>query len=101
MENIVKLNRVNPDVIKLQLLPFSVRGTTFRWFESLLYGSVNTWEELIEACLSRFFPHALTPERMGEIIAFKKKENESLFNAWERLKQLLKRCPMHGIEKMN
>ena len=25
MENTIKLNRVNPDVIKLQLLPFSLR----------------------------------------------------------------------------
>ena len=64
------------------------------------YGLVNTWEELIEAYLSRFFPLALTSERRGEIITFKQKEDESLFNAWERYKQLLRRWPMHGIEKM-
>ena len=69
-------------------------------FESLPYGSVNTWEELVEAYLSIFSPSALTSERRGEIIAFKHKEDESLFNAWERFKQLLRRCPMHGIEKM-
>ena len=54
----------------------------------------------MEAYLGRFFPPAITSERRGEIISFKKKEDESLFNAWERFKQLLRKYPMHGIEKM-
>ena len=61
---------------------------------------MSNWEELVEPYLTRFFPHALTLERIGEIISFKHKEDESLYNAWERYKQLLRRCPMHGIEKI-
>ena len=71
MANTVKLNGVNPNMIKLQLFPFSLRDIAANWFESLPYGSVNNWEELVEAYLNRFFPHALTYERRGEIIAFK------------------------------
>ena len=81
MANIVKLNGVNHDVIKLQLFPFSLRDIETRLFESLPYGLVNNWDDLIEAYLSRFFPYALTFERRGEIIAFKQKEDESLYNA--------------------
>ena len=29
---------------------------------------------------------------------FKQGKDESLYNAWERYKRLLKRCPMHGID---
>ena len=58
--NTVKLNGVNPNVIKLQLFPFSLRDKAASWFKSLHYGLVNNWEELVEAYLSRFFPHALT-----------------------------------------
>ena len=47
--------------------------------------------------MSIFFPPALIAERIGEIIFFKQGEEESLYNAWERFKRLLKRCPMHGI----
>ena len=54
----------------------------------------------MEAYLGIFFPPALTSKRRGEIITFKHKEDESLYNAWERFKQLLRRCPMHGLEKM-
>ena len=56
MENIVKLNGVRPDVIKLQLFPFSLRNVASTWFDSLPVGSVITWEELVEAFMSRFFP---------------------------------------------
>ena len=95
MANTVKMNGVNPDVIKLQLFPFSIRDIVSSWFKSLPYGSMRNWEELVEAYLNRFFPHALTFERRGEIITFKKKEDESLYNAWVRFKQMLRRCPMH------
>ena len=46
----------------------------------------------MEAYLRRFFPPR-TLERRGEIIFFKQKEDESLGNAWEIFKQLLRRCP--------
>ena len=84
MANTVKLNGVRPEVIKLQLFPFS--------------GSINTWEELMKDYLSIFFPPSLTSERRGEITTFKQGEDESLYTAWERYKRLLKRCPMHGID---
>ena len=89
MANTVKLNGVRPEVIKLLLFPFSLRD---------IAGSVNTWEELMEAYLGRFFPPSLTSERIGEITTFKQGEDESLYTAWERYKRLLNRCPMHGID---
>ena len=85
-------------MIKLQLFPFSWRDVAATWFDSLHVGSVNTWEELVEAYMSRLFPPALTANRKGEIIVFKQGEDESLYVAWDRFKILLKRCPMHGID---
>ena len=98
MANTVKLNGVRPEVIKLHLFPFSLRDTAATWYESLPYGFVDTWEELVEAYLCRFFPPSLTSERRREIIVFQQGEDESLYVAWERFKRLLKRCPMHGID---
>ena len=98
MANTIKLNRVRPKVTKLQLFLFSLRDVTATWFESLPVGSVTNWGELVEAYMSRFSPLALTFDRRGEIIVFKQGDDESLYNAWERYKRLLKRCPMHGID---
>ena len=78
MANTVKLDGVNPDAIQLQMFPFSLRDTTASWFESLPYGLVDYWEELVEAYLGRFFPLALTSEMRERIISFKQKEYESL-----------------------
>ena len=85
-------------MIKLQLFPFSLRDIAATWFESFPYGSVNTWEVLVEAYLGRFFPLSLIIERRREIIVFKQGEDESLYIAWERYKRMLKRCSMHGID---
>ena len=98
MANTVKLNGVRPEVIKLHLFPFSFRDIAATWYESLPYSSVDTWEELVEAYLGRFFPQSLTSERRREIIVFQQGEDESLYIAWERFKRLLKRCLMHGID---
>ena len=98
MANTVKLNGVRPEVIKLHLFPFSLRDIAATWYESLPYGSVDTWEELVEAFQGRFFPPSLTTERRREIIVFQQREDESLYTAWERYKRLLTRCPMHGID---
>ena len=43
--------------------------------------------------MSKFFPHALTSEMRGEIIAFKQGEDESLYNAWERYKRFSEKMP--------
>ena len=98
MTNIVKLNDVRLEVIKLHLFPFSLRDIATTWYESLPYDPVNTWEELVEAYLRKFFPPSLTTEIRREIIVFKHGEDESLYTAWERYKRMLKRCSMHGID---
>ena len=60
MVNIVKLNEVNPNIIKMQLFPFSLRDVAANWFDLMPYGSVDSWEELVEAFMERFFPPSLT-----------------------------------------
>ena len=70
MVNTVKVNGVRPEVMKLQLFPYSLRDLAATWFDSLPVGSINTWEELVEAYMSRFFPLTLNVERSGEIIVF-------------------------------
>ena len=81
MANMVKLNGVRPEVIKLQLFPFSLRDVATTLFESLPVGSVTNREELVEAYMGRFLPPALNFERRGKFIVFKYGEDESLYNA--------------------
>ena len=56
MANTVKLNGVKPEMIRLQLFPFSLRDIAATWLDSLPYGSVDTWEELVKPTLENFSP---------------------------------------------
>ncbi|GKE99411.1 reverse transcriptase domain-containing protein, partial [Tanacetum coccineum] len=49
----------------------------------------------------RFFPQALFDRLLGEIRAFSQHENESLTNAWLRMKEMLRNCHGHNLSKGN
>ena len=81
IENSIKLNGVKPEVIQLQLFPFSLRDKAATWFNSLSYESVNTWEELMGAYFSKFFPPFLTSDQRLEITKFKHGGEENMYTA--------------------
>ena len=81
--NSIKLNGVKPEVIQLQLFPFSLRDMDATWFNSLPYESVNTWEELMGAYFSKFFPPSLTSEQRWEITNSKHGGDENMYTAWK------------------
>ena len=85
IENSIKLNGVKPEVIQLQLFPFSLRDMAATWFNSLPYESVNTWEELMGAYFSKFFPPSLTSEQRLEITNSKHGGDENMYTAWKDL----------------
>jgi hypothetical protein len=51
--------------------------------------------------LDRYFPTAKYLARKKEISSFKQHEGEVFYDAWERFKLLLKRCPGHKFSKMD
>ena len=83
--NSIKLNGVKPEVIQLQLFPFSLRDRAETWFNSLPYESVNTWEELMGAYFNKFFPPSLTFEQRLEITNSKHGGDENMHTAWKDL----------------
>ena len=69
--NSINLSGVKPEVIQLQLFPFSLRDMAITWFNSLPHESVNTWEEMMRAYFSKFFIPSTPSEQRREIINFK------------------------------
>ncbi|XP_060962015.1 uncharacterized protein LOC133032166 [Cannabis sativa] len=90
----------NNDAIRLRLFPFSLRERAKSWFISLPTHSINTWEELALKFLSKFFPPAKIAKLRADINNFTQQDSESLYEAWERFKDLHRKCPNHGIEKL-
>ena len=52
---------------------------------------------LSKAFLSKYFPPGKTAKFRQEITSFTQHSGESLYEAWERYKNLQRQCPHHGV----
>ncbi|XP_061342399.1 uncharacterized protein LOC133288614, partial [Gastrolobium bilobum] len=74
----LKVNGVPREAILLRLFPCSLKDEGRDWLQ--------------------FFSASKMARLKAEITAFEQKESESLYEAWERFKGSLRKCPQHGIE---
>ena len=95
----LKYNGVSSDAIRLRLFPFSLRDKARCWLQSLPSGSITTWNDLAQKFLAKFFPPAKTAKLRTDIQTFLQFDAETLYEAWERFKDMLRRCPHHGLPK--
>jgi hypothetical protein len=51
-----KFKNVESNVLKLKLFPFSLRGKAKEWLHSLPTGSINSWDDLKEAFIKKYYP---------------------------------------------
>ncbi|GJT35576.1 reverse transcriptase domain-containing protein [Tanacetum coccineum] len=82
------------EAVRLMMFPLSLTREAKTWLGELNEGTIETWDELRTAFISRFFSPALFDRLVGEIRAFSQYENESLTDAWLRIKEMLRNC--HG-----
>ncbi|KAL2934130.1 1-phosphatidylinositol 3-phosphate 5-kinase fab1 [Bienertia sinuspersici] len=97
--NTVKANGVPQEYIQMSLFKFSLTGKALDWLDRLPPNSLTTWDEVTAAFLSKFIPLEKMAELRLRISTFQQEENESLFEACERFKNLLNDCPHYGMEK--
>jgi hypothetical protein len=74
---------------------FSLRDGAKDWYYSLPSRSY-TWGEISQAFLERYFPLHKQSAIRDQILWFAQDGSESLYAAWERYKDLLRKCPNHG-----
>ncbi|KHN08868.1 hypothetical protein glysoja_043462, partial [Glycine soja] len=60
--------------------------------------SLNTWEEVEEKFIARFFPPSRFISAKSVIATFSQGFNEPLCETWERFKALLRRCPNNNFD---
>ncbi|CAM8999709.1 unnamed protein product [Rhodiola kirilowii] len=99
MCNTVKTNGVPPESYYLRLFPFSLSDKASRWLGSHVEGTFTTWDKLAEAFLQQYFPPLnKTAHFRNKIISFRSMDGETLYEAWERYKELMRMCPHHNLE---
>lgn len=94
-----KSNKFSTDAIRLHLFSFSLKDKTKSWLNSLAAVSITTWDGLAQKILAKFFPPVKTTKMRNDITSFLQMEGESLYEACERFKDLLRKCPHHDLNK--
>ncbi|GKC72306.1 reverse transcriptase domain-containing protein [Tanacetum coccineum] len=97
----LKYKNVPHDAIKLMLFPFSLEGAAQIWLEKEPPRSILTWEDLVSKFVSYFFPHSKTTNIKNDITNFQQKFGETFGEAWDRFKELLRKCPHHGFSELH
>ncbi|KAL5577432.1 hypothetical protein UlMin_019131 [Ulmus minor] len=92
-------NRANVlDIVKLRFFPFSLKDNAKVWLYSLRPRSIGSWDEMTQVFFQKYFPTHKANGLRRQISNFGQKESETLYQVWERYKDLLNSCPHHSYE---
>nr|GEU46652.1 hypothetical protein [Tanacetum cinerariifolium] len=93
----IKVYEVIDDALRLYLFPHSLTHHATAWFDRLPRNSINTFEQMTKMFLGKYFPPSMVRKLGNEVKTFRQRPDESLFEAWERYKLLIDRCPNHNM----
>ncbi|GKC00842.1 reverse transcriptase domain-containing protein [Tanacetum coccineum] len=63
--------------------------------------SILTWEDLVSKFVNYFFPPSKTTNLKNDITNFQQKFDETFSEAWDRFKDILRKCPHHGFLELH
>ncbi|GJU66690.1 reverse transcriptase domain-containing protein [Tanacetum coccineum] len=87
--------------VHLMMFLLSLTGEAKTWLDELNEGTIKTWVKFEPLSLEDSFPPALFDRLFREIQAFSQHENETLTEAWLRMKEMLINCHGHNLSKGN
>ncbi|GJT96390.1 gypsy/ty3 retroelement polyprotein [Tanacetum coccineum] len=84
----------------LRAFPMSFTEAISHWLRNEPTGLITTCDGLKTNFLNKYCPPARTAKKMEEINNFQQEPDENLYQAWERFKELLMKCPQHYLTEM-
>ncbi|GJS64970.1 reverse transcriptase domain-containing protein [Tanacetum coccineum] len=93
----MKVNGVSDDALRLHLFPYSLQDRAAEWFDRLPRNSINSFDQMAKIFLGKYFPPSMVTKLRNDITNFRQRPDESLFEAWERYKLSIDRCPNHNM----
>src|SRR6266487_5701190 len=88
------------EAVFMRMFPHSLIGQAKDWYLDQPTLVMTNWNVLEEKFLERFFPHHKFMEAKTSIDVFSQGANETLNEAWERYKSMLRKCPNHGFDEL-
>nr|GEY72481.1 reverse transcriptase domain-containing protein [Tanacetum cinerariifolium] len=93
----IKVNGVTDDALHLYLFPHFLTHHATAWFDRLPRNSITTFEQMAKMFLGKYFLPSMVTKLRNEITNFRQRPDESLFEAWERYKLSIDRCPNYSM----
>nr|GEU83580.1 DNA-directed DNA polymerase [Tanacetum cinerariifolium] len=93
----IKVNGVTDDALRLYLFPHSLTHHATAWFDRLPWNSINTFEQMAKMFIEKYFPPYMVTKLRNEITNFRRRPDESLFEACECYKLSIDRCPNNNM----
>ncbi|GJX16107.1 reverse transcriptase domain-containing protein [Tanacetum coccineum] len=93
----MKVNGVSDDALRLHLFPYSLQDRAAEWFDRLPRNSIKSFDQMAKIFLGKYFPPYMVTKLRNDITNFRQRPDESLFEAWERYKLSIDRCPNHNM----
>ncbi|GJU17090.1 reverse transcriptase domain-containing protein [Tanacetum coccineum] len=85
--------------VMLRTFPFSLSGEAKTWLNELNKGTITSLNEMREAFISRYFSPTKFKRLLNEMHSIHQLDNETLVDAWIRIKEMLHTCYGHGLTK--
>ncbi|GKE62390.1 hypothetical protein Tco_1512757 [Tanacetum coccineum] len=98
--DLFRILNITIEQVMLRAFLMSLTGAASRWLRNEPTASITTWDGLKTKFLNKYCPPARTAKKIEEINNFQQEPDENLYQAWERFKELLMKCPQHYLTKM-
>ena len=90
------LQNVPTDKMKMKLFPATLRDRAKDWFLKL-GKEFTSWIDMEEEFLRKYYSIGKTTSVRKAIREFTQGSSETFHEAWERLRDLMRECPHHGV----
>ena len=91
-----QIHNVLADVMKMKLFPATLRDRDKDWFLKL-GKEFTSWTEMEEEFLRKYYSVGKTTSVRKAMREFTQGQSETFHEAWERLRDLTRECPHHGV----
>src|ERR1044072_7677797 len=92
------LTQAEEEAVFLRLFPLTLIGHAKDWFLDQPQATLADWNELERKFMARYFSESKFMDFKTAISTFSQFSGESLCEAWERYKSMLRKCPNHGFD---
>ncbi|KAI3776735.1 hypothetical protein L1987_46524 [Smallanthus sonchifolius] len=76
---------------------FEIKSSIIQMVQNMW--SINTWDPMAAKFLEKYFPPEKTAKLRAMILSFQQDDGETIYEAWERFKELMRKVPHHGLLK--